>query len=91
MLFDDDAVDIVPEKFVSSLYGFPNDFNGTSETGYILFYRDIGNDQENGDNLPPAAADNETTNGEHARQNGNGTPRDNARQNGNGTPRSFVQ
>ncbi|KAL0476476.1 UBP4 [Acrasis kona] len=46
LLFDDDLVDLVDEKYVRSLYGFPNDFNGTSDTGYILFYKSISHDKE---------------------------------------------
>eukprot|EP01080_Neovahlkampfia_damariscottae_P001572 gene1572-12697_t len=38
--FDDTRVTLVDEKYVQSFFGFPQeDFEGKSETGYILFYQ----------------------------------------------------
>jgi ubiquitin carboxyl-terminal hydrolase 12/46 len=62
IMFDDDQVDLVSEKYVSGLYGFPNDFSGTSETGYILFYaqKEEKSEEKSDENGSPQENNNST-------------------------------
>eukprot|EP00761_Pharyngomonas_kirbyi_P000222 gb/GECH01000222.1/.p1 GENE.gb/GECH01000222.1/~~gb/GECH01000222.1/.p1 ORF type:complete len:369 (+),score=42.60 gb/GECH01000222.1/:1-1107(+) len=39
LLFDDNVVEVIEENDVREVFGHVGDFNGTSETGYILFYQ----------------------------------------------------